>query len=77
MTEILNKKTGKYEPIIRPEDIPASSWAETISCGGDKYKLEKLWKKSESKKKKILKQMKKEGKITVKDYYEIKERMKL
>lgn len=71
MTEILNKK------ITRPEDIPAVSWAETISCGGNKYKLEKLWKKSESKKKKILKQMKKEGKTTVEDYHETKRKLGL
>jgi hypothetical protein len=69
MTEILNKK--------KPEDIPATSWAETMCCAGDKKELSRISKKGNAIKNKILKQMKKEGKTTVKDYYETKRKLGL
>ena len=77
MTEKLNKKTGKWKPITKPEDIPATSWAEKMCCAGNEKEINRISKKGNVIKKKILKQMKKEGKTTVKEYYEIKERMKL
>jgi len=49
MTKILNKETGKYEPITRVEDMTETSWAGVVSCGGDKAKLEKYYKKSKEK----------------------------
>lgn len=77
MTEKLNKKTGKWEPITKPKDIPATSWAETMCCAGNEKELNRISKKGNAIKKKILEQMKKEGKTTVKEYYEIEERMKI
>jgi len=75
MTKILNKETGKYEPITRVEDMTETSWAGVVSCGGDKAKLEKYYKKSKERKQQILEVMNKEGKTTIKEYNEIRTRL--
>ena len=77
MTRKYNKKTGKFEPITKPEDLPAISWAETVACGGDKEKLDKLWKKGNAEKESVLKELKKRGKETVEEYYIVKKEMGL
>lgn len=77
MTMIRDKETEKYEPITRPEDIPAVSWAEVMACGGDKEKLDKLWKRGNAEKDVILKELKKRGRETVEGYYAVKKEMGL
>ena len=75
MTMHLNKKTRRYEPITNPEDIPAVSWMEQMNCCSNQEQIDELWKKGRRHKKKILKQMKREGKTTVKEYYETKRKL--
>lgn len=75
MTEIYNKKTGKYETITRPEDMPAASWAEVVSCGGDKKRLDALWKKGNARKQRILQELKEKGKMTVEEYCKVQSRI--
>jgi len=67
MTKILNKETGKYETITKPEDLPAVSWAETVACGGDKESLDRLWEKGSTNKEIILKELKKEAEKQLKN----------
>lgn len=76
MTKIYNKKTGKYEIITKPEDIPAVSWAEVMNCGGNEEKLLKIWIKGNEEKITILKELKQKEKMTVKEYYKVKERLR-
>lgn len=75
MPLILNKETGKYEPITRVEDMTEISWAGVVSCGGNKKMLDKYYKKCGERKQKILDVMKKEGKTTVKEYMEVRNRL--
>jgi len=75
MPLIKNKKTGKYEPITRVEDMTEASYAGVISCGGDKKRLEEYYKKCKEEKQQILGVMKKEGMTTVKEYNEIRIRL--
>lgn len=75
MPMLLNKKTGKYEPITRVEDMTETSWAGIFSCGGNEKKLREYHKKCDERKQQILDVMKKEGKTTIEEYDEIRKRL--
>lgn len=79
MPLILNKETGEYEVITKPEDLPGPGlcWASVVSCGSDKKKLDKLYRNARIKKNRILKEMKRQGMTTIKEYNTVKEELAL
>lgn len=70
-----DEKTKGYGPAKCLSQIKEQCWAGVVACGGNEEKLKTYHKKCEEMKQQILDVMKKEGKTTIKEYMEVRNRL--